>query len=360
MSVSSVQRLLTYAGLGARILGTRVSATRPFKITLCLTDRCDCRCRGCLIWKRKKREEMTPAQIEGFLREAPSLRWVNLTGGEPFLRNDMVAVAQAVRTALPQLAVLDFPTTGQRTDVILRDVAEMTRLGIPKLLVTCSIEGPPALHNELRGREDAFENMMATYQGLRELEGVEVFFGMTLSRTNEEQVEATLGAVRDALPASIAAEVDWKDFHFNVYTESGHYYENQESGMGAPDQLATVLEKALTARASSWHPTDLIESAYLRLLPEFLRTGRSPLPCKALRAGVFVDVVGDLYPCTVYGRRLGNVLETPLYELLSGAEAEDARAVIARDDCPGCWSPCEANPTIVATAPASLIREPRL
>lgn len=359
MKVGAAQRLLSYAGFGARILGTRLSATRPFKITLVLTDRCDCRCRGCLIWKRTKREEMTPAQIEHFLREAPSLRWVNLTGGEPFLRNDMVAVARAVREALPQLAVLDFPTTGQRTEAILRDVAEMTSLGIPKLYVTCSIEGPPALHNELRGREDAFENMIATYRGLRELEGVEVFFGMTLSQANADQAEATLQAVRAALPERLARDVDWKDFHFNVYTESGHYYENLEAGMRAPEALTSVLEKALAARTSSWHPTDLIEATYLRLLPEFLRTGRSPLPCKALRAGVFVDVAGDVHPCTVYGRKLGNVLETPLYEILAGAEAEDARAVISRDECPGCWSPCEANPTIVAGAPASLVREPK-
>ena len=54
------QRLMAYAGLGARILGTRLGSTRPFKITLCLTDRCDCRCQGCLIWQRDKRTEMTP------------------------------------------------------------------------------------------------------------------------------------------------------------------------------------------------------------------------------------------------------------------------------------------------------------
>ena len=95
------------------------------------------------------------------------------------------------------------------------------------------------------------------------------------------------------------------------------------------------------------------------VVPEYLRTGRSPLPCKALRAGVFVNAQGDVHPCTVYGRKLGNLLETPLFEILDGAEAQDAREVVKRDACPGCWSPCEANPTIVATAPESLARRPR-
>ncbi|MDF1702809.1 MAG: radical SAM protein [Planctomycetota bacterium] len=354
MSTDAVKRLRAYAGLGARILGTRLGSTRPFKLTLMLTDRCDCRCEGCRIWEQPKGRELTPAEIGDVLAKAPSLRWVNLTGGEPFLRNDMVEVVRAVRASLPNLAVVDFPTTGQRTDVILRDVAAMTALGIPKLVVTCSLEGPPLLHDKLRGREGAFERMIATYAGLRAMEGVDVYFGMTLSEANADQVDATLAAVQAHVP-----DVGWGDVHFNVYTESGHYYRNEDATLRAPTELEAVIERALRVRAGSWHPTDVIEAAYLRLLPEFLRTGRSPLPCKALRAGVFVNAQGDVHPCTVYGRLLGNVLETPLYDILDGAEAVQAREVVARDECPGCWSPCEANPTIVATAPESLTRRPR-
>ncbi len=354
MGAGPGKTLRAYAGLAGRILGTRLGSKRPFKVTLVLTDRCDCRCKGCLIWQREKRTELTPEQIGTFLRAAPSLRWVNLTGGELFLRNDMVEVAAAVRDALPNLAVLDFPTTGQRTDVILRDVERMTALGIPKLVLTCSIEGPPALHDELRGRPGAFDNMIATYKGLRALDGVDVYLGMTLSEANACAVDDTFAAVREHV-----VDFDWRDLHINVYTESGHYYANLDAGLRRPAEMENVLARALKSREGSWHPTDLIEATYLRLLPEYLRTGRSPLPCKALRAGVFIDAQGDVHPCTVYGRKLGNVLETPLYEILDTAEAEDARDVIERDACPGCWSPCEANPTIVATAPESLTRRPR-
>ncbi|MDA1194589.1 MAG: radical SAM protein [Planctomycetota bacterium] len=354
MTATTLQRLRAYAGLGARALGTRMGSTRPFKITLMLTDRCDCRCQGCRIWEAPKGREMTPAEIGGFLAQAPSLRWVNLTGGEPFLRDDMVEVVAAVRGALPGLAVLDFPTTGQRTDAIFEAVRRMTTLGIPKLVVTCSLEGPPALHDEVRGREGAFVRMLETYAGLRAMEGVDVYLGMTLTATNAGSVEEALAAVRARVP-----EAGWRDVHFNVYTESGHYYRNVGGAMRAPTALDDVLARALRERSGSWHPTDIIESTYLRLLPEYLRTGRSPLPCKALRAGVFVNAQGDVHPCTVYGRRLGNVLEAPLYDILDGAEALAARDVVKRDACPGCWSPCEATPTIVATAPESLARRPR-
>ena len=343
-----------FAGLGARILASRASATRPFKVTWMVTDRCDCRCQGCLIWASPKRPEVTPATLERVLRDAPSIRWVNLTGGEVFLRDDVPELARAVKRALPHVAVLDMPTTGQRTDVILGAVEAMAGLGIPRLYLSCSIEGPPELHARLRGRPDAFENLMATYRGLRAMPGVEVFLGMTLNDENATQVEATLDAVRAYVP-----EVGWDDLHLNVYTVSDHYYANAQADVRAPTAVDTAIRQALRSREGRWDPAHAIEAAYLRLLPEYLRTGRSPLPCQALRANVFVDGAGDVQPCTVYGRTLGSIHEQSLYEILDGAEAVAARDVVARDACPGCWSPCEAHPTIVAQAPGSLLRRPR-
>ncbi|MHC5012465.1 MAG: radical SAM protein [Planctomycetota bacterium] len=346
--------LKAYTGLGARALATRLGSKRPFKATIVLTERCDCRCEACFIWRKPRDREMTPAEIGGFLRDAPSLRWINLTGGELFLRDDVPDVVAAVKEALPGLAVLDFPTTGQRVERILADVEAMTHLDIPRLFVTVSVDGPPELHDRLRGRPGAFENAVRTYAGLRAMPGVRVYLGMTLSDANAHTAAATLDALRARVPGT-----DWCDLHLNAFTSSAHYYDNLGSDLRRPVALDGAVAKALRARERSADPTDRIEATYLRLLPEHLRTGRSPLPCRSLNASVFIDRRGDLYPCTVYGRKLGNVLDTPLYALLETAEAEDARRVIAKDACPGCWSPCEANPTIVASLPESILRRPR-
>jgi len=338
-------------GLARQILGTHATGTRPFKITWMLTERCDCRCEACFIWKREKGAEVTPEALGQVLATVPSLRWVNLTGGEPFLRSDMPELAEAVLRALPQLMVLDFPTTGQRTEAILAGCAEIARLGIPRLFVSVSLDGPPELHARLRGRPDAFDNAMRTYAALREMPGVRPYLGLTISDQNAHLIEDTLRAVQGRVPG-----VTWRDIHLNVFTESAHYYGNEASAVGAPVDLEEALREPLRAREGSWDPADAIEATYLRLLPQYLRTGRSPLPCRSLTAGLFVDARGDVYPCTVWDRKLGNVFETPLPEILASAQAEKTRQAIARDACPGCWSPCEAHPTIVSMAPKSLLR----
>jgi len=356
--VSLARALSAYAGLGARILATRLGSTRPFKITLALTDRCDCRCAGCFIWKKAKGREITPAEVEHVLADVPSLRWVNLTGGEPFLRDDIPQIAGAALRALPKLAVLDLPSTGQRTERIVEDVRAIASLGIPRFYLTLSLEGPEALHDRLRGREGAFARMVETFARLRREPGVCVYLGMTLSDANVRHVHAALRDVQARLPASVGP-VGWRDLHLNVFTQSDHYYANADSDLRAPEGLDDVVARALRVRDRSTDATDRIEGVYLRLLEEHLRTGRSPLPCKSLSANVYVAADGNVFPCTVWNRPLGNALETPLSELLASAAAGEARRLIARDRCPGCWSPCEANPSIVAAAPESLWRRPR-
>src|SRR5439155_14138801 len=123
----------------------------------------------------------SPEDVGRLLRGAPSIRWLNLTGGEIFLRDDVPAVAEAALAAQPRLAILDFPTTGQRPDVIVPAVERIARLGVPRFFVTVSVEGPPALNDRLRGREGAFERMIATYAALRRTKGVAAYLGLTLS-----------------------------------------------------------------------------------------------------------------------------------------------------------------------------------
>jgi MoaA/NifB/PqqE/SkfB family radical SAM enzyme len=315
-----------------------------------LTERCDCRCEICWIWKKPKGREPSPEDLARFLKDAGTIRWLNLTGGEVFLREDFEQVVLAALDAEPRLAVLDFPTTGQRTDRIVPLVTRIAARGVPRFYVTVSLEGPPALNDRLRGRPGAFENAVATFAALRRVEGVKPFVGLTLSEKNAHAVAETVAAVAERVPGFSEREL-----HLNVATTSGHYYDNLEAGVVRPSDPASAIRDVLRRRRRPT-PTDWLESTYLRLVPAFARTGRSPLPCRSLASSVFVAPSGEVHPCTVYARPLGNAWETPLPALLATPEAEDARRAVREDRCPGCWSPCEAYQTILSNLPRALLR----
>lgn len=338
------------SSLGWALLRAHAGSKRPFKATVCLTERCDCRCEICWIWRKPKGNEPSPDDVARFLSRAGTIRWLNLTGGEIFLRDDVVDVVAAAVAAEPRLAILDFPTTGQRTDRIVPAVERIAAMGVPRFFVTVSLEGPPALHDRLRGRQGAFDAMVETFRALRSIRGVRAYLGLTLSDRNEAAVPDALAAVAARVPGFSAREV-----HVNVATWSGHYYANTQAGVRKPTDFraATAPIRALRRRFS---PADLLETTYLRLVPEHVRTGRSPLPCRSLSTSVFVAPSGDVHPCTVYDRPLGNAWATPLPEILGTAEAQEARRAVAEDRCPGCWSPCEAYQTILSQVPRALLR----
>ena len=101
---------------------------------------------------------------------------------------------------------------------------------------------------------------------------------------------------------------------------------------------------------AGYDPVSLLERAYQSRVEEFLRTGRSPVPCTAVRASVFVDAQGTVYPCSIYSRPLGSLRDHDysLRNVLGRNEATAARQAVIDDACPGCWTPCEAYQSLFA------------
>jgi MoaA/NifB/PqqE/SkfB family radical SAM enzyme len=144
------------------------------------------------------------------------------------------------------------------------------------------------------------------------------------------------------------------EIHVNLAHRSDHYYDNAGLAALPPERIVEILDRLLRARQESGRQDaarslNLMEMIYLGHGREYVRTGNAPVPCKALSASVFIDAGLDVYPCTVFPRRIGNLGEHgfDLRALRGGAEWRSVRGLIERGACPGCWTPCEAYPAIL-------------
>ncbi|MEM8885257.1 MAG: radical SAM protein [Planctomycetota bacterium] len=310
----------------------------PYKLTLILNGSCPTRCSFCSIWKTPSPDELRPDEWERVFAHAPATSWVNLSGGEIFMRPDLPAILDALVTRMPGLYLVDFPTTGWYPERTVDACRQLVEGGVRKVLVTVSLDGPPELHDRLRGREGAHAKACEGLRALREanLPRVRAFFGMTLLPENHDRVEETKAAAKAVVP-----DLKDSDFHFNIGMESGHYYRNEGTGTRPPRAVLDVL-RAETRRG--WDPVSVLERAYQTKVEQFLDTGRSPVPCAALRASAFVDAQGTVYPCSIYSRPLGALRDHDydLASILRTDESKSAREAVKEDRCPGCWTPCEA------------------
>ncbi len=340
-----MRRLLLLAGRAIRSnLGTNPA---PFKLTLIVTWTCDCKCRMCNIWQRPKpKDRMTVDEVRTFFRRNPGISWVNLSGGEIFTRPDSTELVAAVAAECRDLYLLDFPTTGQNTRKVVDGVRAALDGGVPRVLVTLSLDGAGEEHDEVRRIRGAYGRVLATWRALRKMRrpGFGVFFGVTLSRFNRGALLRIVDRVRKDEPG-----VTERDFHVNLAQESAHYYGNVGLQPAEADVLADI-EEFRRRRGGSLHPVNLLERMYQKRLRGFVESGRSPVPCRALRSSIYVGPTWQVFPCTMWDAPLGNLRDTgfDLAPFWNGAAAAARRAEIDRGACPHCWTPCEAYPSLLA------------
>ncbi len=317
----------------------------PRRLVLALTRRCNLRCRTCRTWEMESGEELAADEIGRLLAAMPQLAWLDLTGGEPFVRGDIEAVFDAVLANTPRLAVLHFPTSGWFGDRVVA-CAEKVRRARPgvDLVVTVSVDGPPSVHDRLRGREGSFERAVETFRRLDAMRGVEVYIGTTVGPDNR----AALDELREALCWEIGAFRD-RRWHWNLVQHSAHFFGN-EAGEAAAEDVALVREH-LRRRLPPRSPVDLMEAAFLAHKQAVVAGESLGLPCHALHGGAFIAADGTLYPCHVYDRPLAD-LRGCGFDVAGVWGSDEVRA--AREDvlslaCGGCFTPCEAYPTLAGS-----------
>ena len=150
----------------------------PTDASIILTYRCPMRCTMCNIWKNPtdKAREIKPEELECL----PKLKFINLTGGEPFIREDLEDIVRICYTKSPRIVI---STSGWFEDRVI-DLAKK----FPNIGIRISIEGLSQKNDELRGREGGFDKGLRTLLRLKEMGLKDIGFGCTVSNNNSSDM----------------------------------------------------------------------------------------------------------------------------------------------------------------------------
>jgi radical SAM protein with 4Fe4S-binding SPASM domain len=126
-------------------------------------------------------------------------------------------------------------------------------------------------------------------------------------------------------------------------------FSDAETRKVVTEGLIRSVEAYCRLTAPPTHPRAILERAFLRHARSFLRTGRTPLPCHALRSSCFVDPTGEVYPCITFNRSLGNLRDHgyDLSRLWNSEQAVVLQKKIWSLECPQCWTGCDGYQTIM-------------
>lgn len=331
---------------GGRLLQANAHRlSSPLKLNLALTYWCQYKCKTCNIWRRRPTDELTTRELLTFVRENPNISWLDVTGGEIFLRDDIGEIFESITDSWRDLFLLHFPTNGFLTKKIVPVVEQLGRSGVPNVVVTISIDGDRNLNDDIRGITGGFDRQIETLNALRAVAGVRAVVGMTVSRFNVGQIQKTFDAVQALTPG-----LTMSDFHVNFAQVSEHYYGNAEDEVAAPkDEVTRELQWYRSQRGTARSPAAWLEGTFLRELETYLKTGTTPMHCHSLRSSCFIDPWGTVFPCITYTRPLGRLRDTgmrlaPIWE---NVETRTTQREIWNGSCPQCWTACEAYQSIL-------------
>ncbi|UCE79710.1 MAG: radical SAM protein [Nitrospiraceae bacterium] len=147
-----------------KIAGTRRILLNPSTIFLAVNGICNLRCAMCDVGMRNRdsqfyrlmsgtRQELLPDRVKTFIDEVKYFNpIIAITSTEPLLYGPLFDISEYIISRGLELYIT---TNG----LLLEKYAEtMVRLNVPLLQV--SLDGPPEIHNRIRGVEKAFEKAM--------------------------------------------------------------------------------------------------------------------------------------------------------------------------------------------------------
>jgi len=335
--------------LSKAIRSNYVKLQLPYKLTFSITNLCAFRCKSCGIWKKSPKNDLTYNEIERFIIKNNYFSWIDLTGGEPWQRADFPDISELIIERCPNLMLLHFPTSGFLTDKIVQGTERIRKYSKNnKIIISISMNGTKEIHDQFTGIKKSWEKAVETYCALKEIEGVEVYFGYTMSSFNSDTdiFESCFDELRSKI-----GKLDYCDIHLNIYHTSSHYYQNTDSAICEANNnwLLESIKKYRTKRNYRIYPVDYLEKKYQSLAEKYIQYGYSPLNCLAITSSVFIDPEGYVFPCSIWNKNLGSLRENrfDLRKIIHSPYSGKIQKKAFDLNCPNCWTPCEAYQSIL-------------
>jgi len=164
-------------------------------LTFFVTSRCNARCGTCFYWERlnQSNQDLTLDEIKKVAPTIPHFEHLLLSGGEPFLRDDLVNIVDAFFQVNKRFRTLDIPTNGLLANKTT-DFVKSIHQKHPHLYITIgvSLDGLEEYHNQLRGVKDAFQKAIVCLNELialkKEIKNLNVVVLTVVSNKNIEGV----------------------------------------------------------------------------------------------------------------------------------------------------------------------------
>jgi len=254
-----------------------------------------------------KKKELTFREIEKIFKSIGHLYFFNISGGEPFLRKDLVKIVElACKYLTPK--IIHTPTNALMPEVIEKEtkkIMEIIKKNKLKTVFTIkpSFDGIGAKHDEIRGVKGNFKKVLETLKRLKKLQkdypNLDVGLGTVISKFNVKEIKEIVDYAKKLSVDSYINEIgEQRSELFNTdmdITPSADDYEKAIKYFSAKIKQGFKTNKKLTKS------TKAFRLVYYDLVSKILRKKKQVILCYAGLTNAHINPYGEVWPCCILG-----------------------------------------------------------
>ncbi len=335
---------------GLNKTGRIIAAPRPEKIkrlNFAITYRCNSKCRACSIWKTyqnksvQSEQELTLEQIKELCsrnKYFKSIDEINLTGGEPFLREGFGDIFRYFRTRFPHATII-ITTNGLR---VKKDWLNGKK-DIGQTIIIFSLDGLEETNDYIRGIKGSYSQVIKSVNNYKKLYP-SLRMGLSFTILPENYLE-----LKKVYELSRKLDIS---FTMRFGSSSETYYDNSQISFSWTEEMLKRVESdvksVLTHISSSRNILNRLLNPDLYFYSKMVyyqRENKRLFQCYSGIHSLFLDPYGNVYPCIFTRNPIGNIKKQSFEDLWFSEKAGLQRKFIETGKC-HCWTECETIPSL--------------
>jgi MoaA/NifB/PqqE/SkfB family radical SAM enzyme len=292
----------------------------------------------CSIWKIKDHHEAAPALYEKLPK---TLRDVNISGGEPFLRKDIAEIVTVIHRHLPRARIV-VSSNGLMGEPLVSKALELKEI-FPTIGFAFAIDGIGETHDFIRGTEGGFDKVLSVVRELKNAGIKNIRIAYTLTAENAEHMIRVYELARQLGVQFTMQMAHDSEFFFGRHEST--IVKNNHAAFGG-HTIRDDFEKVIEGELSSYDLKRWVRAYVYYGMYRLLSEGVRPFSSQPGAEFFYLDPKGDIYPSVVHNYVMGNLVENDFDTIWNSRESDEIRKKCQEDQMPY-WMGCMLRKALV-------------
>ena len=277
-----------------------------------VTNACNFRCDHCFVDFETKKRDLKLDEYKQLGADSESLMWLDIGGGEPFLRKDLADIICSFDSK-----IVHIPTNGSLIPQMIKTLKNLKERTDREIIIGLSLDGLQETHDKIRKVPGSFEQVWEAYDALRELGGINIKIITVICRNNFNEI----------LPLMEQVHAKGVDFHSVILLRG----ETMDEAMELPTlvelrdigpKISAILQRYDYGRSSfSARILRNFHSFLWDTSLEILEQRTQVIPCLAGQTQLVVNGDGNVSSCemlppvgSIKDQRLPDIISSDAYQ----------------------------------------------